>query len=75
MIINLLLTDELPYLKIPLHTVFKLTPSAYGCIVEPVSFPVSAVETHREKPDVSIYFKWTNLAYQSNFALYWAYNI
>lgn len=43
-------SKELPYLKIPLHTVFKLTPSAYGCIIEPVSFPISAVETHREKP-------------------------
>ena len=23
--------DELPYIKIPLHTVIKLTPKAYGC--------------------------------------------
>ncbi|KAJ3057823.1 Fructose-2,6-bisphosphatase, partial [Quaeritorhiza haematococci] len=27
-------TDELPYLKIPLHTVIKLTPKAYGCMEE-----------------------------------------
>jgi hypothetical protein len=23
--------DDLPYIKIPLHTVIKLTPKAYGC--------------------------------------------
>lgn len=23
--------DELPYIKIPLHTVIKLTPKAFGC--------------------------------------------
>jgi len=23
--------DELPYINIPLHTVIKLTPKAYGC--------------------------------------------
>nr|XP_032827466.1 LOW QUALITY PROTEIN: 6-phosphofructo-2-kinase/fructose-2,6-bisphosphatase 3-like [Petromyzon marinus] len=28
--------DELPYLKCPLHTVFKLTPAAYGCKLESV---------------------------------------
>lgn len=26
--------SELPYLKIPLHTVIRLTPKAYGCIEE-----------------------------------------
>ncbi|EDO34619.1 predicted protein [Nematostella vectensis] len=35
--------DEIPNLDIPLHTVFKLTPIAYGCRVErfPLEAPVS----------------------------------
>jgi 6-phosphofructo-2-kinase/fructose-2,6-biphosphatase 2 len=28
--------EELPYIKVPLHTVIKLTPIAYGCRVEQV---------------------------------------
>uniref|UniRef100_A0A3P9A880 6-phosphofructo-2-kinase domain-containing protein n=1 Tax=Esox lucius TaxID=8010 RepID=A0A3P9A880_ESOLU len=46
--------EELPYLKCPLHTVLKLTPVAYGCKVESVCLNVEAVNTHRDKPDVSI---------------------
>ncbi|THD26647.1 6-phosphofructo-2-kinase / fructose-2 6-bisphosphatase [Fasciola hepatica] len=42
--------DELPYLRVPLHTVFKLTPVAYRCIVERVQLQVPAVDTHRPKP-------------------------
>ncbi|VDO62719.1 unnamed protein product [Schistosoma margrebowiei] len=45
--------DELPYIHVPLHTVFKLTPTAYRCIVERVKLNVPAVETHRTKPEVS----------------------
>ncbi|KFM75051.1 6-phosphofructo-2-kinase/fructose-2,6-bisphosphatase, partial [Stegodyphus mimosarum] len=47
--------EELPYLRIPLHTVFKLTPGAYGATIECVPFSVSAVETHREKPHIPGY--------------------
>ncbi|XP_062872265.1 6-phosphofructo-2-kinase/fructose-2,6-bisphosphatase 1 isoform X2 [Trichomycterus rosablanca] len=43
-------SDELPYLKCPLHTVLKLTPMAYGCKVESVYLNIKAVNTHREKP-------------------------
>ncbi|KAF3860931.1 hypothetical protein F7725_001186, partial [Dissostichus mawsoni] len=43
-------SDELPYLKCPLHTVLKLTPVAYGCKVESVFLNVEAVNTHRDKP-------------------------
>ncbi|XP_077566011.1 6-phosphofructo-2-kinase/fructose-2,6-bisphosphatase 3 isoform X2 [Stigmatopora nigra] len=43
--------DEMPYLKCPLHTVLKLTPMAYGCKVESVSFNVEAVNTHRDRPE------------------------
>ncbi|CAB1330063.1 unnamed protein product [Coregonus sp. 'balchen'] len=42
--------DELPYLKCPLHTVFKLTPVAYGCRVEHICLNIEAVNTHRERP-------------------------
>ncbi|CAH8871945.1 unnamed protein product [Trichobilharzia szidati] len=44
--------DELPYIRVPLHTVFKLTPTAYRCIVERVELNVPAVETHRENPQL-----------------------
>ncbi|XP_032705822.1 6-phosphofructo-2-kinase/fructose-2,6-bisphosphatase 1 isoform X4 [Lontra canadensis] len=44
-------SDELPYLKCPLHTVLKLTPVAYGCKVESIYLNVEAVNTHREKPE------------------------
>ncbi|KAH9813861.1 6-phosphofructo-2-kinase-domain-containing protein [Melampsora americana] len=42
--------EELPYIKIPLHTVIKLTPKAYGCDEERYSVPIEAVDTTRPKP-------------------------
>ncbi|KAJ1658757.1 Fructose-2,6-bisphosphatase [Dispira simplex] len=42
--------DELPYIKIPLHTVLKLTPRAYGCDVEQYRFDIEAVDTYRANP-------------------------
>ncbi|KAL5516014.1 hypothetical protein EMCRGX_G001270 [Ephydatia muelleri] len=42
---------ELPYLKVPLHTVMKLTPVAYGCILEEFQIPVPCVDTHRLQPE------------------------
>ncbi|VDM77673.1 unnamed protein product [Strongylus vulgaris] len=42
-------TEELPYLKVPLHTVIKLTPKAYSCEVEMFKFDIKAVNTYREK--------------------------
>ncbi|VDM54012.1 unnamed protein product [Angiostrongylus costaricensis] len=42
--------EELPYLKVPLHTVIKLTPKAYSCDVEMFKFDIEAVNTYREKP-------------------------
>ncbi|KAJ2145749.1 Fructose-2,6-bisphosphatase [Coemansia sp. RSA 678] len=44
--------DELPYLKIPLHTVMKLTWTAYGCDVQMYKIDIDAVDTHRAKPKV-----------------------
>ncbi|KAI7694724.1 6-phosphofructo-2-kinase/fructose-2, 6-bisphosphatase [Sarcoptes scabiei] len=42
--------EKLPYLKVPLHTIIKLTPVAYGCEVEEIKIPIPAVNTHRDKP-------------------------
>ncbi|XP_053377618.1 6-phosphofructo-2-kinase/fructose-2,6-bisphosphatase 4-like isoform X4 [Mercenaria mercenaria] len=43
-------SEDLAYLKVPLHTVIKLTPVAYGCRVEFESLNIPAVNTHRERP-------------------------
>ncbi|TFK28157.1 fructose-2,6-bisphosphatase [Coprinopsis marcescibilis] len=42
--------EDLPYIKIPLHTVIKLTPKAYGCDEERYALGIDAVDTHRPKP-------------------------
>lgn len=39
----------------PLHSVIKLTPVAYGCRVEYIKIPIEAVDTHRPKPPVPGY--------------------
>ena len=44
--------DDLPYLEIPMHTVMKLEPRAYGCHLEQVKLNVDCVNTHRPKPEV-----------------------
>lgn len=49
---SILILAELPYLVVPLHTVIKLTPVAYGCKVEYIKLPIPAVDTHRPKPKV-----------------------
>ena len=41
--------DELPYIKIPLHTVLKLSPRAYECHEERFVVDVPAVDTFRAK--------------------------
>jgi 6-phosphofructo-2-kinase / fructose-2,6-biphosphatase 2 len=45
--------NELPYLEVPLHTVIKLTPVAYGCKIEFIKLAVDCVNTHRKKPQVN----------------------
>lgn len=42
--------DQLPYVEVPLHTIIKLTPVAYGCKMEMIKMPIEAVNTHRPKP-------------------------
>ncbi len=43
--------SDLPYLEVPLHTVFKLEPRAYGCDVKQIPLGVECVDTHRPRPD------------------------
>lgn len=50
---ELVFSDELAYLHVPLHTIIKLTPVAYGCKVDYIPFDIGAVDTHRPKPKVS----------------------
>ncbi|KAF9934581.1 Fructose-2,6-bisphosphatase [Linnemannia zychae] len=42
--------EKLPYIKIPLHTVIQLTPSAYTCEERRYKVDIEAVDTHRPKP-------------------------
>lgn len=51
-ILTCLYPDDLPYLEVPLHTIIKLTPVAYGCKLEHIKLPIEAVDTHRPKPEV-----------------------
>merc|ERR1712014_568312 len=43
--------QQLPYMKIPLHTLHKLTPKAYGCELEKLKFDIEAVDTHKDRSD------------------------
>ncbi len=40
--------SELPYVKVPLHTIMKLTPVAYGCEVGPIPGNVFVVKVMRQ---------------------------
>jgi len=42
---------ELPYLKIPLHTVIKIQLNVSGISIEYHRLPVDCVDTHRPKPE------------------------
>jgi 6-phosphofructo-2-kinase/fructose-2,6-biphosphatase 2 len=42
--------EELPYIRIPLHTVIRLVPKAYGCEESRFKVDIEAVDTHRPKP-------------------------
>lgn len=53
-LLEIFVSEELPYLEVPLHTIIKLTPVAYGCKVEHIQLPIEAVDTHRPKPEVTI---------------------
>lgn len=42
--------EELPYIRVPLHTLICLTPRAYGCDVQFHHTDIEAVNTHRDRP-------------------------
>ncbi|KAI8328343.1 6-phosphofructo-2-kinase-domain-containing protein [Blakeslea trispora] len=44
--------EDLPYIKVPLHTVIELTPKAYGCEEKQYKVDIEAVDTHRPKPSI-----------------------
>ena len=46
--------SELPYVEIPLHTIIKLTPKAYGCMEERFPVDIPAVDTHRPRGSVKM---------------------
>jgi len=46
---------DLPYIKVPLHTLMKITPVAYGCQVEHINLQVEAVDTHRPRTNTPTY--------------------
>jgi 6-phosphofructo-2-kinase / fructose-2,6-biphosphatase 1 len=49
-------SEELPYISVPLHTVFKLTPGGHGYKMEEIQLSIDAVSTYRGKPaDTSIH--------------------
>ncbi|XP_046463680.1 6-phosphofructo-2-kinase/fructose-2,6-bisphosphatase-like isoform X1 [Daphnia pulex] len=49
--------EDLPYIHVPLHSVIKLTPMAYGCKMETIPIPIEAVDTHRPKPQIPGYLE------------------
>jgi len=49
-----LVSDALPYIRVPLHTVFKLTPVAYGCRSDQIKFNIEAADTYRPRPPVCL---------------------
>ncbi len=42
--------EETPYLALPLHTLIKLTPTAYGCLEERVKLPPAVPEEGSDAP-------------------------
>ena len=42
--------EELPYIKVPLHNIIKITPVAYGCRIEYIDLKIEAVDTFIHPP-------------------------
>ena len=57
---------DLPYIKMPLHTVIQLTPKAYGCDEKRYALPIEAVDTHRERPARSLSNSISDLRTEEN---------
>lgn len=58
-----MLSDELPYINVPLHTVIKLTTEGYKCRLEFIKLNVECVDTYRKQPKVCIYWSVNFLNY------------
>ncbi|TPX36989.1 hypothetical protein SmJEL517_g00880 [Synchytrium microbalum] len=56
--------EELPYINVPLHTVFRLTPKAYKCDEVRWKVDVAAVSTYRPKVDAALVSPVTQKAQQ-----------
>lgn len=59
--------DELPYLKIPLHTLIQLTPRAYGCEVACHAVSIASVNTHRSSGAPGKVFDLPETTYHDQF--------
>ena len=46
--------NDLPYVEIPLHTIVKLTPKAYGSLEERYPVNIPAVDTHRPRGSIKL---------------------
>lgn len=42
--------EHLPYVRVPLHTVIKITLEGYGYVMETVQMPIDCVDTNRPRP-------------------------
>lgn len=42
--------DQVPYVKVPLHTIIKLTLEGHRYIIETVKMPIECVDTNRPRP-------------------------
>lgn len=52
---DVLFLENLLYLKVPLHTVIKLTPVAFGCRVEFVALNIPPSSQHSQGPALGLY--------------------
>lgn len=42
--------DQIPYLKVPLHTVIKISLEGFRYVTETVRMPIECVDTNRPRP-------------------------
>lgn len=48
LVVVVMVPEEMPYLKVPAHTLLKLTPVAYGCRVESIGLTGETLNSHRD---------------------------
>jgi len=63
-------SEELPYLDVPLHTIMKMTTDGNNCTLDLIRLPIDCVDTYRQRPKVKILSAcWTELTNQPFYAL------